>query len=94
VTNAAGSLFCVSSGSSATFFGTFGGGGISSSGDVFFDADVTPGFRPAAVAFGGDVSLSSNANLVIELGGTTPGSHYDQMDVAGLLTLDARCTSH
>src|SRR5690606_28143568 len=42
VNNVAGSLFRVSGGSSATFFGTYSGAGISGPGSVYFEADVTP----------------------------------------------------
>ena len=47
VTNASG-LFRVAAGSSATFFGSFGGAGISGAGDVYLEADVTPGSSPAS----------------------------------------------
>ena len=87
VENAAGSQFRVSSGSSATFFGTFGGAGISGTGDVYFEADVTPGFSPAIASFGGNVSFGSASDLVIELGGTAEGTECDHVDVAGLLSL-------
>lgn len=88
VTNVAGSLFRVSAGSSATFFGSYGGGGnITGTGDTFFEADVSPGASPASVTFGGNVYLGSNASLQIELGGTTLGT-YDRIVVAGDLVLD------
>ncbi len=88
VTNGAGSLFKVSQGSSATFFGTYGGAGVTGTGQMFFESDVTPGFSPASINFGGDVNLSSTARLVMELGGTTPGSQFDQVHVGGNLSLD------
>jgi hypothetical protein len=88
VNNVAGSLFRVSAGSSATFFGTFGGAGISGTGDVFLESDVTPGASPAVAEFGGNVSLGANADLVIELGGLAIGSEHDALDVTGLLSLD------
>lgn len=88
VTNGAGSLFKVSQGSSATFFGTYGGAGVTGTGQMFFESDVTPGFSPASVSFGGDVNLSSTAKLVMELGGTTPGTQFDQVHVSGNLLLD------
>jgi hypothetical protein len=88
VTNGAGSLFKVSTGSSATFFGTYAGAGITGTGQVNFEADVTPGFSPASVSFGGNVALSSTAKLQMEIGGTTPGSQFDQVHVASQLSLD------
>ncbi|MEX2307004.1 MAG: hypothetical protein WD738_05400 [Pirellulales bacterium] len=88
VTNVAGSLFRVSGGSSATFFGTFAGAGISGTGDVFLEADVTPGASPAIAEFGGNVSFGSHAELQIELAGVAAGSQHDRIDVAGTLSLD------
>ena len=52
VNNVAGSLFRVSAGSSATFFGTFSGVGITGTGDVYFEADVSPGASPASTTRG------------------------------------------
>ena len=58
VTNGIGSLFKVSSGSSATFFGTYSGAGITgNANDIHLEADVSPGFSPATVDFGGNVAL-------------------------------------
>ena len=87
VTNVAGSLFRVSSGSSATFFGTFAGAGISGTGDVYFEADVTPGASPTIAQFGGNVALGSTSTLAIELGGAIRGSEYDAIVASGDLTL-------
>ena len=81
-------LFKVSSGSAATFFGTYSGNGVSGPGSVFYEADVSPGFSPASVNYGGNVSLDSTARLNIQLGGTTVGSQYDKLNVAGQLSLD------
>jgi autotransporter-associated beta strand protein len=80
VTNGAGSLFKVSGGSSATFFGTYGGAGTTGTGEVNFEADVTPGFSPAAVTFGGNVTFASTSTLHIDIGGTTPGNGPNNHD--------------
>jgi hypothetical protein len=80
-------LFKVSSGSVATFFGTYSGNGISGPGSVFYEADVSPGFSPASVNYGGNVTLDSTARLDIQLGGTSVGSQYDKLNVAGQLSL-------
>jgi autotransporter-associated beta strand protein len=88
VTNGAGSLFKVSAGSSATFFGAYGGAGTTGAGQVNFESDITPGFSPASISFGGNVALSSTANLKIELGGTALGTQFDQVHVTGELALD------
>jgi hypothetical protein len=81
-----GALFNVSSGSSATFFGT-AGFGISGGGDVYFEADVTPGSSPGLELFGGNVFLGALSTLTIELSGDTPGSEHDKLDIAGLVSL-------
>ncbi|MDX1964076.1 MAG: hypothetical protein SFX18_13060 [Pirellulales bacterium] len=87
VTNTSG-LFRVSAGSSATFFGGYSGGGISGTGDLYFEGDITPGFSPADVAFEGDVAFGPAANLVMELGGNTLGFEYDHLQIGGLAQLD------
>ena len=90
VTNGAGSLFKVSTGSSATFFGTFGGAGVSGGGQVNMEADVTPGFSPAAVTFGGNLAFDSTSTLHLDLGGTIPGNgpnNHDQVNVVGAASL-------
>jgi T5SS/PEP-CTERM-associated repeat protein len=86
VTNTSG-LFRVSAGSSATFFGSYAGGGISGGGTVYFEGDITPGFSPALAQFEGDVSFGAAASLVMELGGTTLGDEYDHLRVLGLMEL-------
>jgi hypothetical protein len=88
INNAAGSLFRVSGGSSVTFFGSFSGSGVTGTGDVYFEADVAPGFSPATIEFDGNVNLGSTATLEIELGGPIPGGDFDQVHVAGALSLD------
>jgi hypothetical protein len=89
ITNGAGSLFKVSSGSSVTVFGTYSGAGISgSANDIHLEADISPGFSPASVDFGGNLEFSSTTRLKIELGGTSPGTQYDQVHVSEQLSLD------
>ena len=83
-----GALFRVSSGSSATFFGTYAGAGITGTGDLYFEADVTPGFSPAAIDFDGNVNLGATAELKIEIGGVNRGSQDDALNVAGRLALN------
>jgi hypothetical protein len=81
-----GALFNVAAGSSVTFFGT-AGFGISGGGDVFFEADITPGASPGLETFGGNVYFGALANLHIELGGAAQGSQYDALDIAGIASL-------
>ena len=81
-----GTLFNVSTGSSATFFGE-AGFSISGGGDVYFEGDITPGNSPGLETFGGDVHFGAVSTLVIELAGVALGTHYDSLDVAGEATL-------
>ena len=87
VTNTSG-LFQVSPGSSATFFGGFAGSGISGAGDVYLEADITPGSSPGLAEFGGNIHLGPLANLDIELAGTTRGAAFDALDITGTAALD------
>jgi len=77
----------IAAGSSATFFGTYSGAGTSGAGEVFFEADVTPGFSPGVADFGGDVTFALTSRLIAELDTGAPGSDYDQINVAGDATL-------
>src|SRR5262249_18619808 len=89
VTNTSG-LFKVNSGSTATFYGTFSGNGISgNASDIHFEADISPGFSPASVTIAGNVSFGAAAKLNIELGGIHPSpAEFDQLHVGGNLSLD------
>ena len=79
VTNTSG-LFKVNSGSTATFFGTFSGNGISgNANDIHFESDISPGFSPASITLGGNVTFGAAARFIAELGGTKPGFGYDQI---------------
>jgi len=81
-----GAAFNVSSGSSVTFFGD-AGFSITGGGDVFFEADITPGSSPGLETFGGDVYFGALSTLEIEVAGTTPGDDYDRIEVEGVAHL-------
>lgn len=49
---------------------------------------VSPGASPGIITVDGDYTQESLGTLAIELGGTTPGTDYDQMVVTGVATLD------
>ncbi|MGB2822376.1 MAG: PEP-CTERM sorting domain-containing protein, partial [Phycisphaerae bacterium] len=87
VANNAEALFKVSAGSSATFFGEYSGGDIDGEGEVYFEDDVTPGFSPAMISFGGDVTFAPTARLNVELANSDNSSpadpRFDALDVAG-----------
>ena len=51
-------------------------------GPVTFSGTYTPGFSPAAIDMD-DVTFKSSSTLVLEIGGTTPGSDHDQLNAAG-----------
>ncbi len=65
-----------------------GAGGFYGPGTITFNGDLSPGASPADVSFEGNIALAHANTLFIELGGTTPGSEYDQLMVAGSATLD------
>ena len=53
-----------------------------------FEGDLSPGNSPAAINFAGDLTFGVGSTLEIELGGPSAGADYDQLNVAGDLTLD------
>ena len=78
----------VANGSTAVFFGALTGNGAAGSGVVFLEGDTRPGFSPGVMNFGGDVNFGFFSSLATELGGLTPGTGYDQVAVAGGVTLN------
>lgn len=90
VTNA-GSINVSVSGSlqsTAVFFGSLSGNGISGGGRVFNEGDLRPGFSPGTMVFGGDLSFGPLASLEIEIGGTMPGAEFDRVTVADSVFID------
>jgi hypothetical protein len=78
----------IQGGRSAYFFGNVSGSGsYTGLGTPTFLAAVSPGNSPASVSFGGGADLTSTSTLNIELGGTTPGTQYDQLLVTDQLTI-------
>jgi hypothetical protein len=55
---------------------------------VTLNGGISPGASPAAVVFDGDVALGTANQLEIELGGTSLGSEYDSLQIAGEANLD------
>jgi hypothetical protein len=66
--------------------GTLEGSGAIT-GSVSNNAVVSPGASPGLISMTGNYSEGPSAHLAIELGGTTPGSGYDQLSVGGTATL-------
>jgi hypothetical protein len=78
----------VSAGSTATFFGLVSGAGrFTGSGTKFFEGGFAPGNSPALVTIEGDLTMGASSPLMMELGGTAPGSQHDKLDVQGTLSL-------
>ena len=74
-------------GCTATFYGELSGNGTTGTGTVYLDGDMRPGASPGEMAFGGDLVFGMAASLETELAGTSPGTEYDVLDVAGELNL-------
>ena len=61
--------------------------GLGTFSDVTFSGTFSPGLSPAIVPLN-NVSLGNSAVLVIEIGGLSPGSQHDQIDIGGVLALN------
>jgi T5SS/PEP-CTERM-associated repeat protein len=60
--------------------------GVGTFDNVTFSGTFSPGLSPT-VSSVGSISLGSSSTLVMEIGGTTPGSSYDQIQASGALGL-------
>ncbi len=76
----------VATGSGLAFLGRVSGAGRFR-GRILFHGVYSPGNSPAEVFFE-NFAMSPSATLVIELGGTDPGSEHDVVRVANLAELD------
>lgn len=71
-----------------TFNGGMLGGGGALTGDVNnVAATVSPGASPGILTIVGNYTQGANGTLNAEIGGTTPGTQYDQLIVTGNATL-------
>ncbi len=61
--------------------------GVGTFDNVSFTGTFSPGLSPTALQ-AGNIDLSNTSTLVMELGGTSPGSGYDQIQSTGTLTFD------
>lgn len=78
-----------STGCASVFLGSVSGSGpFTGTGTVYFEGDLSPGSSPAEVSFESDMVLGTAARLLVELGGTTPGTEYDVLDFGGRALLD------
>ncbi|MBI2799092.1 MAG: VPLPA-CTERM sorting domain-containing protein [Gammaproteobacteria bacterium] len=48
---------------------------------------IAPGESPGTLTIQGDLVQAADGKLVIEIGGTTPGTLYDVLNITGKLTL-------
>jgi hypothetical protein len=55
---------------------------------VVIEGELSPGHSPGCVDFGGDVTFSASATLLIEIGGNVPCMDYDRISVAYTLTIN------
>jgi autotransporter-associated beta strand protein len=62
--------------------GTFKGTG-NTTGNVINNGTVAPGDAPGIITVGGNYAQGSGGTLTIGLGGTNPGTQYDQLKVTG-----------
>jgi T5SS/PEP-CTERM-associated repeat protein len=82
-------LIWVRTGSMAVFTAlVHGTGNYDGGGTFWFEGEFSPGDSPAAVDVNGDLALGPQATLVMELGGLSPGSQYDQLNISGDLAAD------
>jgi hypothetical protein len=77
-----------SAGGFSIFFGSVTGPGtFSGGGTVVMEGDLLPGASPAQINFGGDLVFGHASTVEIELGGTSPGTQYDRIEIAGAAEL-------
>jgi hypothetical protein len=79
----------VAGGLSATQPLTFSGyvKGVGTFNNVAFTGTFDPGLSPSILTVG-TISLSSTSTLIMEIGGPSPGSGYDQIQASGTLVLN------
>lgn len=66
-----------------------GDGSITATGgDIDHAGEISPGFSAGALTLDAAVTLQSTAQTAIEIGGTTPGTDFDLLNVTGTLALD------
>ncbi len=70
---------------------TIAGGQLAGSGTIMANvansATISPGLSTGILAITGNLNLAPTSTVQIEIGGTTPGTQYDQLHVAGQLAL-------
>jgi hypothetical protein len=54
---------------------------------VIIEGTLSPGNSPGCIDFGGNVTFSVSASLLVEIGGSTPCTEHDRISVANTLTI-------
>ena len=76
------------SGVFTVFYGAVSGSGsFTGPGTASFEGNLSPGQSPAAIAVASQAYFANTSQINIALAGTTPGTQYDQVAVAGAATL-------
>jgi len=70
---------------------TFGGSGVVN-GAATISGILSPGNSPGNLTFSNNLTLNSTAEAFMEIGGTTPGTEFDQITVTGTLAYDGQLT--
>ena len=68
--------------------GTVTGGGGTLEGMVEVHGMLAPGSSPGTMNIEGDLNLTSDGHVLIEIAGNTPGLQYDVLNVSGAANLD------
>lgn len=55
---------------------------------IVVEGELSPGNSPGCINFGGDLTFGTTATLVMEIEGLMPCSEYDQLNIAGQLTIN------
>ena len=56
---------------------------------IIIEGELSPGNSPGCVNFDGDVTFNTFSTLLIEIGGTTVCTGYDQVSIANALTINS-----
>jgi probable HAF family extracellular repeat protein len=79
----------ISEGGAANFFGLVSGAGpLTGTGQSRFEGGYSPGMSPALVSVDHETTHTSSSPILMELGGTTPGSGHDKIIFNGAVTLE------
>ena len=67
--------------------GTLGGMGTITAPSLVSSDEVSPGLSPGILALSGAYTQNGGGTYRVELGGTTPGTEHDQLNIGGAATL-------